>query len=271
MRSQTSRAHGWIPDRLGELSGGRLHAGLAPPRADHHSLPVHLDPFPGPGQAAVALDEGAQQFGALCEGAAAWGAGLCGRLLGRSPAVVGGRTEAGEQCALVWAAEHGHFLPPATAAWQGYPIGVWAKNQRAAGRKALVNIVCREAGMPVDAAGAMPQTRLDALDDIDPGCCPAWDTNWQRSFQLTKAHVDAGEPLPAQAGAVIVQGEDLGRWVTAQRRGWHQLTVGQQVLLEILGLEPAGPRISPSLPPPETTNGPSTSPPPASTTHEKGI
>ncbi len=43
------------------------------------------------------------------------------------------------------------------------------------------------------------------------------------------------------AGKVIVQGEDLGRWVTAQRLGWEKLLPAQQWLLEnVLGVEPAG-------------------------------
>ncbi|MEV6553725.1 Helicase associated domain protein [Streptomyces sp. NPDC051597] len=146
--------------------------------------------------------------------------------------------EEGLAVARAWTAAHGHFLPPATAVWQGYPIGVWAKNQRAAGRKALVNIARREAGLPIDATGAMPPTRMDALDDLDPGWCPAWDANWQRCFHLTKTHTDNGEPMPTEAGALVVQGEDLGRWVTAQRVGWERLSVGQRVLLEILGVEP---------------------------------
>ncbi|RPK54789.1 Helicase associated domain protein [Streptomyces sp. ADI95-17] len=42
------------------------------------------------------------------------------------------------------------------------------------------------------------------------------------------------------AGKVLVQGEDLGRWVTAQRHGWEQLLPAQQWLLEnVLGIEPA--------------------------------
>ncbi|MEU0633168.1 helicase associated domain-containing protein [Streptomyces sp. NPDC005989] len=42
------------------------------------------------------------------------------------------------------------------------------------------------------------------------------------------------------AGKVIVQGEDLGRWVTAQRHGWVQLLPAQQWLLDnVLGIEPA--------------------------------
>ncbi|MFK8906241.1 Helicase associated domain protein [Streptomyces sp. YS-3] len=146
--------------------------------------------------------------------------------------------EEGLAVARAWTAAHGHFLPPTTAVWEGYPIGVWAKNQRAAGRKALVNIARREAGLPINAAGAMPPTRMDALDDLDPGWCPTWDTNWQRCFHLTKTHTDNGGPVPLAAGDVIVQGEDLGRWITTQRVGWERLSAGQRVLLEILGLEP---------------------------------
>ncbi|MFI6644809.1 Helicase associated domain protein [Streptomyces sp. NPDC050504] len=147
--------------------------------------------------------------------------------------------EEGLAVARSYATVHGHFLPPENAVWQEYPIGQWAKNQRAAGRKALRNIARREAGLPVDATRAMTTERLDLLDDVDPGWCPVWDAGWQRHFQLTKAHCDAGNPVPTEAGEVVVQGDDLGQWVRAQRFNWEQLTVGQRVLLEILGLEPA--------------------------------
>ncbi|MES9558716.1 MULTISPECIES: Helicase associated domain protein [unclassified Streptomyces] len=46
--------------------------------------------------------------------------------------------------------------------------------------------------------------------------------------------------LPETAGGVVVQGEDLGRWVTAQRHGWERLVAAQQWLLEnTLGIEAA--------------------------------
>ncbi|WP_323180275.1 helicase associated domain-containing protein [Streptomyces sp. NBC_01363] len=38
-----------------------------------------------------------------------------------------------------YAAVHGHFLPPTTAVREGHPIGVWAKNARAAARRAREN------------------------------------------------------------------------------------------------------------------------------------
>ncbi len=37
---------------------------------------------------------------------------------------------------------------------------------------------------------------------------------------------------------MIVQGEDLGAWVAAQRAGWERLMPAQQYLLESLGLGP---------------------------------
>ncbi|MFD0541812.1 Helicase associated domain protein [Streptomyces mexicanus] len=151
--------------------------------------------------------------------------------------------EEGLTVARAWAAEHGHFLPPATAVGEGgFPIGVWAKNQRAAARKALLNAERRAAGenVPV-AAGEMSESRLEALEAIDPGWCPlGWDVAWQRCFHLARAHVEAGGTLPTAGGELIVQGEDLGAWTAAQRTGWDKLKPAQQWLLETtLGLEPA--------------------------------
>ncbi|KIF05905.1 helicase, partial [Streptomyces sp. RSD-27] len=58
---------------------------------------------------------------------------------------------------------------------------------------------------------------------------------------LTRAHLDAGGGIPSGPGLVVVQGEDLGLWVRAQRLGWEQLAWAQRWLLEhALGLTPAG-------------------------------
>ncbi|MER6502578.1 helicase associated domain-containing protein [Streptomyces sp. NPDC001455] len=99
----------------------------------------------------------------------------------------------------------------------------------------------RAAGRSVpSAAGAMTQERQGELDAIDPGWCPAWDTTWQRCYRLVQNHVQAGGTLPTTAGTVVVHGEDLGRWIAAQRHGWAKLVAAQQWLLEsTLGLAPA--------------------------------
>ncbi|MDI3424239.1 helicase associated domain-containing protein [Streptomyces luteolus] len=150
--------------------------------------------------------------------------------------------EEGLAAAREWASEHGHFLPPVTAVWNDYPVGNWAKNQRAAAKLADEVEARRAAGLPVEsAAGALTQERREALEEIDPGWSPAWDVGWQRCFRLTQAHVAGGGSLPTAVGEVVVQGEDLGRWVTAQRYGFEELQPAQQWLLaNVLGLEAAG-------------------------------
>ncbi|GAA2345328.1 hypothetical protein OKJ48_17660 [Streptomyces kunmingensis] len=55
-----------------------------------------------------------------------------------------------------------------------------------------------------------------------------------------QAHVVGGGCLPVKAGDVVVQGEDLGRWITTQQHDFEQLQPAQQWLMEnTLGLEAA--------------------------------
>ncbi|WP_326763470.1 helicase associated domain-containing protein [Streptomyces sp. NBC_01591] len=147
----------------------------------------------------------------------------------------------GVAVARAYAAAHGHFLPPTTAVREGHPLGVWAKSARAAARRARENEELRAAGRPVpSAAGAMTEARRDELDAIDPGWCPAGDTAWQRCYRLVQNHIQADGTPPTAADDVVVQGEDLGRWGTAQRYGWEQLLPTQRWLLEnTLGIQAA--------------------------------
>lgn len=141
-----------------------------------------------------------------------------------------------------WATAHGHLLPPATAVWEDFPIGTWTKNQRAAARKTLQNTERRATGETgISSIGELPESRMEALDAIDPGWCPlGWDIAWQRAFRLTLTHLRAGGTLPMVSGEAIVQGEDLGAWAAAQRTGWDQLLPAQQWLLtNALGIKPA--------------------------------
>ncbi|NUV97998.1 DEAD/DEAH box helicase [Streptomyces sp. WAC05458] len=150
--------------------------------------------------------------------------------------------EEGLSAARGWAAGHGHLLAPLDATYQGYRVGIWLKNQRAAARKAQEVEQRRAEGLPVQsAAGALAEVRREQLEDIDPSWCPTWPVEWQRAFHLVRLHLDAGLPLPTSPGDVVRQGEDLGRWVRSVRLGWDQLTTVQQWMCEqVLGIEPAG-------------------------------
>ncbi|WP_245685716.1 DEAD/DEAH box helicase [Streptomyces yerevanensis] len=140
-----------------------------------------------------------------------------------------------------WAAEHGHALAPLDATHQGYKVGIFLKNARAAARKAAEIEQRRAEGLPVQsAAGALSQERREQLEEINPSWCPTWPVEWQRAFHLVRMHLDAGEALPTTAGEVLRQGEDLGRWVGSVRLGWDKLTTVQQWMCEhILGIQPA--------------------------------
>ncbi|MCX0241878.1 DEAD/DEAH box helicase [Streptomyces drozdowiczii] len=149
--------------------------------------------------------------------------------------------EEGLSAARGWAEENGHLLAPLDATFQGAKVGIWLKNARAAARKAAENEQRRAEGLPVgSSAGALSTERREQLEEIDASWCPSWPVTWQRCFHLVRMHLDAGEALPTEAGDVVRQGEDLGRWVQSVRLGWDQLTAVQQWMCEqVLGIEPA--------------------------------
>ncbi|MFC8350767.1 helicase associated domain-containing protein [Streptomyces sp. NPDC057280] len=57
-------------------------------------------------------------------------------------------------------------------------------------------------------------------------------------FPTLLRHVQAGGALPAKAGELVVQGEDLAVWIAGQTAGWDKLTPAQHYLLESLGVDP---------------------------------
>ncbi|MFI2373393.1 Helicase associated domain protein [Streptomyces sp. NPDC018833] len=131
--------------------------------------------------------------------------------------------EEGLTAARGWAKENGHLLVPLDAVHRGHKVGIWLKNARADAR-----------------AGTLTAERREQLEDIDPSWCPAWPVEWQRAFRLVRQHLDAGGTLPTAPGQAVHQGEDLGRWVRAQRLGWDRLTGAQQWMCEnVLGIDPA--------------------------------
>ncbi|MFE0845873.1 hypothetical protein [Streptomyces rochei] len=62
----------------------------------------------------------------------------------------------GLSAAREWAAEHGPLLAPLDATFQGYRVGIFLKNARAAPRKAQEMEQQRAEGLPVESsAGAL--------------------------------------------------------------------------------------------------------------------
>lgn len=165
--------------------------------------------------------------------------------------------EEGLAAARGWAAESGRLLAPLDATFQGAAVGIWLKNARAAARKAAENERRRAEGLPVQSsAGALSDERREQLEEIDASWCPSWPVTWQRAFHLVRMHLDAGGALPTEAGEVLRQGEDLGRWVQCVRYGWDELTTVQQWMCEqVLGIEPRPRRRSRSGPVRRPTSG----------------
>ncbi|MFK0171668.1 Helicase associated domain protein [Streptomyces sp. NPDC090306] len=160
--------------------------------------------------------------------------------------------EEGLAAARGWAEANGHLLAPLHATHRGHRVGIWLKNARAAARKAVENEQRRDEGLPVaSGAGALTDERREQLEEIDPSWCPAWPVEWQRLFHLVRRHLGTGGSLPTVPGAVVHQGEDLGRWVRSVRFGWDDLSTVQQWMCEhVLGVRPAS---EDEKPPPRRT------------------
>ncbi|MEV1067024.1 Helicase associated domain protein [Streptomyces sp. NPDC050263] len=132
---------------------------------------------------------------------------------------------------------HGHLAPRQDALWgQGegeamMPIGHHLANLRRKGQKN---------GLGKDPERAAERAaQLTAIDeDWD---CP-WPLDWQRHHRVL-ADLAADEPhgrLPHIAPGVLMDGDDIGRWLEQQRKPgtWAQLSTEQQQRLSTLGIKP---------------------------------
>lgn len=151
--------------------------------------------------------------------------------------------EEGLAAAAAWAAEHHVGLAAPTDARHGdYPVGKFLSNQRAAGRRAdaLAHHHHTEATTASDSSTTpLTDQRRQALEDIDPGWCPPWPVDWQRHFRLAWHHRQTGGALPTKTGEIVIDGADIGKWLTAQARAVAKLTATQQwMLTDMLGFTP---------------------------------
>lgn len=112
----------------------------------------------------------------LAQTEAAW------REAGRTGPMIGVSSLRGENAAF------GNLLAPLDATYQGYRVGIWLKNQRAAARKAQEVEQRRAEGLLVQSAvGALAEVRREQLEDIAPSWCSAWPVEWQRAFHLVRS------------------------------------------------------------------------------------
>ncbi|MGW8375648.1 Helicase associated domain protein [Streptomyces sp. ODS28] len=129
---------------------------------------------------------------------------------------------------------HGHLAPRQDAVWgqtdeEAVPVGRYMANLR------------RKGGLG-KAPGRAAQ-RAQQLTAIDPEWDCPWPLDWQRHYRVLAdlAADEDGGVLPPIAPGVLFDGDDLGRWIRRQTRGWGQLSEEQRRRLSALGLQPADP------------------------------
>ncbi|MET8221538.1 DEAD/DEAH box helicase [Streptomyces hirsutus] len=126
----------------------------------------------------------------------------------------------------------GHLAPRQDAVWgeseaEGLvPIGQHMANLR------------RKGGLGKDPKRAAE--RAQQLAAIDPDWNCPWPLNWQRHYRILADLVDADGHLPDIAPGVLMDGDDIGRWLQRQREAstWAQLSTEQQERLSVLGVQP---------------------------------
>ncbi|MDX3538605.1 Helicase associated domain protein, partial [Streptomyces sp. MB09-01] len=122
---------------------------------------------------------------------------------------------------------HGTLAAPRGATILDIAIGQYLTNIR------------RPGGLGKDPGRA--RRRAAALAALDPDWNPGtlgWTVDWQRHYAyLTQLLAEGARPASIVPG-VTRHGEDLGRWLAAQRRNWDQLNTEQQRRLGELGVKP---------------------------------
>jgi superfamily II DNA or RNA helicase len=124
----------------------------------------------------------------------------------------------------------GHLAPRQDQVWgEGeamVPVGQHLANLR------------RKGGLGKDPERA--RERAQQLTAIDPDWNCPWPLDWQRHYRVLADLVDADGSLPDIAPGVLMDGDDIGRWLARQREAstWAQLSTEQQERLSQLGVKP---------------------------------
>ncbi|MGN3955076.1 Helicase associated domain protein [Streptomyces sp. WAC8370] len=112
--------------------------------------------------------------------------------------------------------------------------------------------------------------RAQQLAAIDPDWDCPWPLDWQRHYRHL-AHLAEDEPggvLPDVQPGVLMDGDDIGRWLERQKnpRTWKQLSTEQQERLSRLGVQPAQ-----APPPAPATKGAAKGPTKAQHAFQRGL
>ncbi|MGV4892282.1 helicase associated domain-containing protein, partial (plasmid) [Streptomyces viridosporus] len=128
----------------------------------------------------------------------------------------------------------GHLAPRQDAVWDDpvgggpVPIGQHLANLR------------RKGGLGKDPERV--RVRAEQLAAIDPDWNCPWPLNWQRHYRVLAdlAADEAGGILPDIAPGVLMDGDDIGKWLQQQKQPgtWAQLLPEQQERLSTLGIKP---------------------------------
>ncbi|WP_454340479.1 helicase associated domain-containing protein, partial [Streptomyces albogriseolus] len=130
----------------------------------------------------------------------------------------------------------GHLAPRQDAVWDDpagghVPIGQYMANLR------------RKDGLGKDPRRAA--VRAAQLAAIDPDWNCPWPLDWQRHYRVLADLADLAdtEPhgvLPGIAPGVLMDGDDIGRWLKRQKQPgtWKLLSAEQQERLTVLGIKP---------------------------------
>ncbi|MEU8523398.1 helicase associated domain-containing protein, partial [Streptomyces sp. NPDC048577] len=145
----------------------------------------------------------------------------------------------------------GHLAPRQDAVWgEGeamVPVGQHMANLR---RKGAKN------GLGKDPERAA--VRAAQLTEIDPAWDCPWPLDWQRHYRVLADLVDADGSLPEIQPGVLMDGDDIGKWLQQQSQPatWARLLPEQQERLTTLGIKPLE-KPSPAPAAPRAAKGPS--------------
>ncbi|MGW8800691.1 helicase associated domain-containing protein [Streptomyces sp. NPDC055775] len=130
--------------------------------------------------------------------------------------------------ARVSCAQAGTLAAPRHATALDKPVGQWLTNLR------------RPGGLGEDPECAA--RRAEQLAAIDPDRNPGqlgWTIDWQRHWAGLRVLLKGGAGLEGIVPGVTHRGDDIGRWLARQARGWTRLNPEQQRRLGKVGVTPA--------------------------------